>query len=272
MTTDNNREPVPPTVNDLSDRLYEVIADGIDNVFRVYFKGADVITDDRFFRINSGLPHPMANLMITWKQNEIEILTEGIEPYTSDAFPSGVLCLGDVGGEAESLLKDRGFQLAEAMPAMAVELQNLAEATLGNDYTFRKVGPEEHDLWVDAFAKGYELPREFAERIGPAHAASVANEDEEHRHYLVFHGDLPVSTSLDLIRDGIVEVYCISTVPEYRGKGLGRYVTAEPLHIAFEEGYKTAILQATLKGEPIYRNLGFESYGELPLYVKIPDQ
>ena len=178
MTTDNKSEPEPPTVNDLSDRLYEVIADGIDNVFRVYFKGADVITDDRFFRINSGLPHPMANLMITWKQNEIEILTEGIEPYSSDAFPSGVLCLGDVGGEAESLLKDRGFQLAEAMPAMAVELQNLAEATLGNDYTFRKVGPEEHDLWVDAFAKGYELPREFAERIGPAHAASVANGDE----------------------------------------------------------------------------------------------
>ena len=67
-------------------------------------------------------------------------------------------------------------------------------------------------------------------------------------------------------------MYCISTVPEYRGKGLGRYVTAEPLHIAFEEGYKTAILQATLKGERIYRNLGFESYGELPLYVKLPDQ
>ena len=99
MTADNNNQPLPPTVNDLSDRLYEVIADGIDNLFRVYFKGADVITDDRFFRINSGLPHPMANLMITWKQNEIEILTEGIEPYTSDAFPSGVLCLGDVGGQ-----------------------------------------------------------------------------------------------------------------------------------------------------------------------------
>lgn len=272
MTTESNNLPVFPTVNDLSDRLYEVIADGFDNVFRGYFRGEDVKADDRYFRINSGLPHPMGNLLITWKQNEIEILREAIEPFSSDVFPSGVVCLGEVGGEANALLKDRGFQLAEEMPAMAVDLQHLTETTLSDGFTFREVGPDDHDLWVDAFAKGYELPREFAERIGPKFAAEVTKENETHRHYVLFHNDLPVSTSLDLLRDGIVEVYCISTIPEYRGKGLAKYVTAEPLRIASKEGYKTAILQATLMGEPVYRHLGFESYGVLPLYVKVPAQ
>jgi predicted acetyltransferase len=79
-----------------------------------------------------------------------------------------------------------------------------------------------------------------------------------------------VSTSLDIIRDGIVEVYCISTIPDYRGKGIGRFVTAEPLRIASEEGYKTAILQASLQGAPVYRHLGFDSFGVIPLYVRTP--
>lgn len=272
MTNKNNNQPVSPTLNDLSDRLYNVIADGIDNVFRGYLHGPDVKQDNRYFRINSALPHPLGNLLITWNQNEIEILREGIEPLCSDEFPSGIVCLGEVGNETDRLLKDLGFQLAEKMPAMAIELQNLTEITLGDDYTFRQVGPDEHDLWVDAFAKGYELPREFAERFGPSHVASIAKDSETHRHYLAFHNDLPVSTSLDIIRDGIVEAYCISTVPEYRRKGLAKYVTAEPLRIAFEEGYKTAILQASLQGAPIYLHLGFESYGVLPLYVRIPGQ
>ena len=111
------------------------------------------------FRINSGLPHPMGNLPITGNQNNIGVLSDGIEPLCSDEFPSGVVCLGDVGDEADVLLKTSGFQLAEEMPAMAIDLQNLTETTLGDEYTFRQVGPDEHDLWVDAFAKGYELRR-----------------------------------------------------------------------------------------------------------------
>ncbi|MDD9866609.1 MAG: hypothetical protein OXS32_09685 [Verrucomicrobiales bacterium] len=262
--------PIIPTVADLSDRIYDVITDGFDNVFREYFHGPDVVTDDWYFRINSGLPHPMGNLLITGNQNNVGVLSDGIAPLCSDEFPSGVVCLGEVGEEADALLKARGFQLAEEMPAMAIDLQNLTETTLGDEYTFRQVGPDEHDLWVDAFAKGYELPPAFAERIGPAHAGSVAKENEEHRHYLVYHDDLPVSTSLDLIRNEIVEVYCISTVPEYRGKGLAKHVTAEPLRIAAGEGYKTAFLQASLQGAPVYCHLGFDTFGVLPLYVRIP--
>ena len=154
--------PIIPTVADLSDRIYDVITDGFDNVFREYFHGPDVVTDDWYFRINSGLPHPMGNLLITGNQNNVGVLSDGIAPLCSDEFPSGVVCLGEVGEEADALLKARGFQLAEEMPAMAIDLQNLTETTLGDEYTFRQVGPDEHDLWVDAFAKGYELPPAFA--------------------------------------------------------------------------------------------------------------
>jgi len=270
--TDEKNNLLLPTITDLSDRLYDVIAEGFDNVFRRYFHGPDVKKDDWYFRINSGLPHPMGNLLITSNQNDIGILSDGVEPLCSDEFPSGVVCLGDVGIEAATLLEERGFKLAEEMPAMAINLQDMTGATLDEGYTFRQVDPDDHDIWVDAFARGYELPQEFAERLGPGYVESITDGTENHRHYLVYHGDRPVSTSLDVIRNGIVEVYCISTLPEYRGRGLAKYVTAEPLRIASEEGYKTAFLQASLQGAPVYRNLGFDTFGVLPLYIKIPPQ
>ena len=41
--------PNIPTVADLSDRIYDVSTDGFDNVFREYFHGPDVVTDDWYF-------------------------------------------------------------------------------------------------------------------------------------------------------------------------------------------------------------------------------
>lgn len=38
--------PNIPTVADLSDRIYYVTTDGFDNIFREYFHGSDVVTDD----------------------------------------------------------------------------------------------------------------------------------------------------------------------------------------------------------------------------------
>ena len=272
MTDEKNNQTLLPAITELSDQLYKIIADAFDNTFRAYLHGADVKKNSNYFLIKSGLPHPIANLLITRNQNDVGLLSEGVESLCSDEFPSGVVCLGQVSSEAVKLLEDRGFQLAEEMPAMAIDLQDMTEATLGGDYTFQQVGVDEHDLWVDTFAKGYELPREFANRFGPGNMPSIAKETEEYRYYVVFNNDLPVSTSLDIIRDGIVEVYCISTIPDYRGKGIGRFVTAEPLRIASEEGYKTAILQASLQGAPVYRHLGFDSFGVIPLYVRTPAQ
>ena len=270
MTVEKNSQMLVPAITELSDRLYQVIADAFDRTFRGYLQGKDVKGNDKYFLFQSGLPHPIANLLITRNQDDAALLIEGVEPLCSDKFPSAVVFLGQVGSEADELLRSRSFELAEKMPAMAIDLHDLTITTLGDDYTIQQVGADEHDLWVDTFAKGYELPYALADRFGPAMVASIAEEAEEYRYYIVFHNSRAVSTALDIIRDGIIEVYCISTITEYRGRGIGRFVTGEPLRLASDEGYRTAILQASLQGESVYRYLGFESFGDIPLYVRIP--
>ena len=143
--------PNIPTVADLSERIYDVITDGFDNVFREYFHGPDVVTDDWYFRIKSGLTHPMGNLLITGNQTNIGVLSDGIEPLCSDEFPSGVVCLGDVGDEADALLKTSGFQLAEEMPAMAIDVQatqGLAIHWVGSRRASKKAITAANPNWV----------------------------------------------------------------------------------------------------------------------------
>ena len=99
MADEKNNQTLLPAITELSDQLYKIIADAFDNTFRGYLHGADVKKNSKFFLIKSGLPHPIANLLITRNQNDVGLLSEGVESLCSDEFPSGVVCLGQVSSE-----------------------------------------------------------------------------------------------------------------------------------------------------------------------------
>ena len=259
-----------PTVVDLSGLMYRVGTNVFDRTFRGFLQGPNATATERYFRACTGLAHPIANLLITRDVDDRELLSEAVTPLCVDAFPSCVFCLGSPSQEVDALLTGRGFQRAEELPVMALDIQNLKATELGDDYTIECVGADRHDLWVDIMAAGYELPRPFADLLGPGVVESIAQEGEEYHYFLVFHGDRPVATATNILRDGIAEVYNISTLPDYRGRGLGGFATGEPLRLAADAGYKTSILQASQMGTPVYRRLGYESAGVIPFYVRTP--
>ncbi|MEE3369999.1 MAG: GNAT family N-acetyltransferase [Planctomycetota bacterium] len=259
-----------PTVVELSAQMYQVGTKVFDKTFRGFMQGSDATVTDQYFRACTGLAHPIANLLIVRDVGDVELLSKAVAPFCGKEFPSCVFCLGCVDKEVDALLTRRGFQLAEELPVMALDIEALHVTELGDEYTLQQVEADGHDLWVDIMAAGYELPREFADLLGPGVVESIVEEGEEYRYFLVFHGDRPVATATNILRDGIVEVYNISTLPDYRGRGLGGFATGEPLRLAADAGYKTSILQASQMGAPVYRRLGYESFGVMPFYVRIP--
>jgi len=77
---------------------------------------------------------------------------------------------------------------------------------------------------------------------------------------------MPTATCMAIEHKDIISLHHIATLPDFRGKGLGKSVTIAPL-IEAKDHAKIAILGASAMGKQIYEKLGFKSYGILHRYV-----
>tara|TARA_B100000029_G_scaffold416737_1_gene421114 strand:+ start:119 stop:910 length:792 start_codon:yes stop_codon:yes gene_type:complete len=259
-----------PHLNDFSDSPFAAIKSDFDRVFRSLLRGDDTTHTDSFVRIHSGLPHPIANLVIARSIKNATLMSEAIAPLRSDDHPAGVACLEVIGRDIEAVLTDSGFQLVEQLTAMGISLEELATSPPRSGLSLREVEGNEHDEWVNVMSEGYELPRAFVDRIGPGVVSSIAAPGEQWRYFIADLDGTPAGTATLVIRDGVVGVYNISTLPSHRGRGIGAFVTSEPLVLARADGYRTAILQSSEMGLPVYKRIGFSSFGTFPFYVRSP--
>ena len=67
-----------------------------------------------------------------------------------------------------------------------------------------------------------------------------------------------------------VGVYAVGTAPEWRRRGLARALMLHVLADAYRHGARTASLQSTTMGEPLYRSLGFRPAGRYDEWVPTP--
>lgn len=68
----------------------------------------------------------------------------------------------------------------------------------------------------------------------------------------------PVATSALFYARGVAGIYFVSTLEDYRNRGIGSAMTATTMLMAKSQSYRIAILQATEIGERVYNKLGFE--------------
>jgi ribosomal protein S18 acetylase RimI-like enzyme len=69
---------------------------------------------------------------------------------------------------------------------------------------------------------------------------------------------------------GVAGIYNVCTVPEARGRGIGRAVTAAALEDAVARGLRLAVLGSSELGYPVYRRLGFRDVSRLRSYATLP--
>ena len=99
--------------------------------------------------------------------------------------------------------------------------------------------------WAAVLAAGFPVP------ASPAPAALLGGPA---RFWLAYADGGPVATALSWTRHGVVDVECVATLPEHRGRGIGAAVTWAA---TLADPALPAVLISSDDGHGVYRAMGY---------------
>jgi ribosomal protein S18 acetylase RimI-like enzyme len=162
-------------------------------------------------------------------------------------------------------LKAHGFEFDYSSPGMALDYRMLSETlTLPDGLTIVEALDEktlaDWSFALHAANQHYHLPMEAAQSFEKVTLALGAHE-APWRLYVGYMDGKPVATNLAYNGGGVTGLFCIATIPEYRGRGIGAAITLAPLYDARAVGYQYGVLFASDSGMPVYERIGFRYVG-----------
>jgi GNAT superfamily N-acetyltransferase len=172
------------------------------------------------------------------------------------------------------LLEDQGWLHAATLTGMAVQLHTLAEpASLPPGLTITTVKDGESlEAWCRIMTSVSEFPDFAAAEWLDMYRGMEIIDDPLWNLYLGSLDGTPVSTSSLFLGAGVAGTHAVTTLPEYRGKGIATAMTYPPLLDARDQGYRVGVLFSSEMAIDIYRKIGFQKYGEGNIYMRQPDE
>ena len=239
--------------------------------FRGMLQVPEAVHHERCMSLVTGELHPMGNLAIIVDPDDPATARTAIEPLLANDYPAAMIFPCGAGEGAARVARDAGFSVEEQMPAMAVEIAAMAPTSLPPGYQWARIGDDAVGRdWVEALAVGYGLPEPLAGLFGPERLGADMAPDATMQFFGVLKDGRVVSTSMLYLADGLAGIYCVATLPEERGKGLGAHATAEALRVAERLGYRVGVLQSSAAGHGVYLRLGFGDYAAVPMFIRMP--
>lgn len=271
MDTPGMPRPGVAPAGELGDRIEH----HIDSAFRgMLGRGPEVVRCNAYLRLITGAPHPFGNFTFVSDPAVLTGSTDAIEPLCRCGAPAAVLAPLRFRNQIDAAVRQLGFALDHPMPAMAVAIDRLEADDLPADCELVRIGPDsaEHETWARAFAEGFELPLAVSRAFAPRRADLDTSAKAPAQFFAVARSGQFIATTMLHLDDGLAGIYCVSTIPAERGRGLATSATVATLRRALPLGYRTGVLQSTEAGFSIYRRLGFVEHGSVLLYVRPPDE
>ena len=243
----------------------------LDTTFRAIMRPPAAEHQPGFIRVITGELHPLGNAAIVSSPGDPAAARTAAAPLQASGLPSAVLFTEGVTADATQTLEAMGFAYQGAMPAMAVDIDAMGDTALPAGYTWARVGAgSDGSAWADALATGYDIPVGLARLFSPVALGADMAADAAIQFFAVLKDGEVVATSLLFLADGLAGIYSVSTLAAQRGRGLGAHATAQALREARQLGYRVGVLQSSPAGHSVYRKLGFQDLGEVPMFVRMP--
>lgn len=170
---------------------------------------------------------------------------------------------GDQLDNLADLLLEAGLQKDYSELAMAADLSQLPAGELSpNGLQIRRVRtPQQLADFAHIISIMWTPPDPEVVGFYELAAPAILHPDSPMWFYVGYVDDKPVCTGEGTVSNGLVGLYNICTLPEFRQLGYGSAMTLQPLVDARAANCTTAILQATEQGARVYKRLGFETFG-----------
>jgi ribosomal protein S18 acetylase RimI-like enzyme len=169
-------------------------------------------------------------------------------------------------------LEAAGLRLLSDNPGMALHLRGWdPEAPRPAGLIIEPVVDEAGlGRWRDVQQRGLGLDEESTEAWWVAHRRPGFDPALPLRNWVASLEGTPVAAAALFVGAGVAGIYNVCTVPEARGRGIGRAVTSAALDEAVSRGLSLAILGASEMGQPVYRRMGFREVSRLRSYAPAP--
>jgi len=217
---------------------------------------------DEFCEIITGIKDPFANMAFGMHVPDAENRVLAITEQLKELVCPGLFWVGPctTPTNLDEILVQNGWVHLASPPAMVIDLESLEAPQLLEGFQLCRVANEgELSVWHQAIANGFGMSIEVAQMFG-------WNPSDQIRFYTAFLNEDVVGTTALVLQDGVAGIYCLSTLPEFRARGIGSALTLLPLLEARSEGYHVGTLQSSKMGLPVYLRLGFQEVCKLRMF------
>lgn len=153
--------------------------------------------------------------------------------------------------ELIDILEKNGFKELFKQTAMILPLENQTQLA-PNSLDFQEVTTSENArIWTEIASQS------FGYYIHPPIIQGILGSSKL-KLVLAFLDQVPVGTGLVFEDSGVVGIHLVGVPPSHRRQGIARKLMHHLLEIAHESDLSYAALQASVKGEPLYQELGFQ--------------
>ncbi len=165
------------------------------------------------------------------------------------------------------MLKAEGFSIVDSIPSLFTDLAASYEAPHDEKLQIIQVGNQENlALWEDVSFAGFDFLSETRQQFHRFTATFNLNFDSPQKFFLAFWKDKPAAASLLFLHENAAGIYFVSTLAEYRRKGIGLALMLATLRFARQAGAQCATLQSSPDGLRVYQRAGFKEYCRVDVY------
>jgi len=162
----------------------------------------------------------------------------------------------------------RGFvPEIEEIPGMALLLADLPDESPPAGVAIERVVDAATFSQVSrVVVEGFEAPLELVSAIERFGAVGFEPTNPQ-RTFLARLDGRSVGTALAVRAGEVLGIFNVATIPDARGRGVGRAVTLAALRDGAAAGCTMAVLQSSDMGHPVYERIGFRDFATYRLYV-----